>query len=317
MKKSILLALAATIATSATACDMMDTIQEKLYKSIEKPAIYHAGVYTIDKTAKLMSGTILRLTRLTGKKEIALQKINGRLAQIEYNLKKDEINAINGMYKEFEVTDEEQQTINSILGQYQDFQKQYLSQPHEKKEETLVGVSSEILSLCEQLNIHPTAVELRLSDSASPLVAAAKGLAATYQFENDALMVNYNDIVQHPSVTLYSNFFNLSYEMGVATFGHELTHLALQHHEKDSILHMEIKYLTGAKNEALAKSKNFKKLDTIYERQAEILLKDAQWASIMRSKRNKSYYADHLFLKHYAQLAEIDELHKLKEKINA
>ena len=84
-----------------------------------------------------------------------------------------------------------------------------------------------------------------------------------------------------------------------------------------NILGMEIKYFTGAKREEIINSKNWKKLEIICERQAEILHKDAEWASIMKNKRNQGYYQDHLFLNHYAQLTEIDELHKLKEKINA
>lgn len=325
-KKQIFFA-SSIIIVSLPLYGMMDTIKEKLYKTIEKPMIYNAGVYTIDTTAKLISSTIIRLVRIRHKKETDIQKKNSfqhynqkidyRLAQIEERLKEDEKNAINAMYREFNITTQDQQTINSVLSQYKCFQKQYLSQFHKKECDTLEFVSPEILSFCKQININPTAVELKISHSSSPLVAAATGLKANYQFENDMLVVDDNNIIAYPAIILYPNFFELSYEQGIATIGHELTHLALQHEEMQNILGMEIKYFTEAKREEIMNSKNWKKIETIYERQAEILHKDAEWASRMRKKRNSSYYDNQLFLKHYAQLTEIDELHKLKEKINA
>ncbi|HEX4068769.1 MAG TPA: hypothetical protein VHX42_01600, partial [Candidatus Babeliales bacterium] len=252
-------------------------------------------------------------------KTALLQKINCRLNHITENIERDETKTINAIYEEFDVTHEDQKTINSMLSQYGEFQKQYLSRPHEKQCDTLESTSSEILSLCKQMNIHPTAVELKISHSPSPhgYVAVASGLGANYQFENNTLIINKDDIIRHPAITLYPQFYEKTYNEQLATFGHELTHLASQHYEGYNILAREIKYLTKAHNEEIMNSKYFKNLDIIHERQAEILHKDATWATIMRNKRNTSYYPNHLFLKHYAQLAEIDELHKLKEKISA
>jgi len=317
IKNQIFLILAIIITAPAPIYGMMDTIKERLYKSIEKPMIYNTGVYTIDKIAQLMSNTIVLFTCITHKKENVLQKIDHRLAQIEKNLKDDEIKAIDAMYQEFNVDKNDQQTINSVIRQYKEFQKQYLSQSHKKECDTLESSFPEILFFCKQINIHPSAVELRVSNSPSSLVAQAIGLKAHYQFENDKLIVEDNDIIGYPTVILYHKFFELPYEQRIAVMGHELTHLALQHEEMQNILGMEIKYFTGAKREEIINSKNWKKLEIICERQAEILHKDAEWASIMKNKRNQGYYQDHLFLNHYAQLTEIDELHKLKEKINA
>ncbi len=316
IKNQIFLILVIIITASAPLYGIIDTIKERLYKSIEKPMIYNAGVYTIDKTAQLISNTIVRFACITHKKESILQKIDHRLVQIEKNLRNDEIKTVNAMYQEFNVDKDDQQTINQVVRQYKEFQKQYLSQSHKKDCDTLESSFPEILFFCKQINIHPSAVELRISNSPSSLVAEAIGLKAHYQFENDKLIVKDNDIVGYPTVILYHNFFELSYEQRIAVMGHELTHLALQHEETQNILGMEIKYFTGTKREEIINSKNWKKLETICERQAEVLHKDAEWASIMKNKRHQGFYPDHLFLNHYAQLTEIDELHKLKEKIN-
>ncbi len=293
----------------------MDEIKDKLYKSIERPTIYNAGVYTIDKTAKFLSNGIVLLAHITDKKELALQKIDRRLVKIEENIKNDELNAINALYQEFNVSGEDQQTINSILRQYKELQKQILLSSVQKGCNTLECASSEILSFCEQVGINPNAIQVKKSDTSKSLLADARGLRATYQFENNALIINDDDIISYPSVILYPGFFELSYDEENACLAHELTHLALQHHTVINILGREISYFTGAKKEEIIKSKNWKNLEIIHERQAEVLLKDAEWASRMRDKRNGGYYPDHLFLKHYAQLTEIDELHRLKEKL--
>ncbi|HSC25347.1 MAG TPA: hypothetical protein VLB80_04000 [Candidatus Babeliales bacterium] len=325
IKKQTFFIVIMTIAISVPLCGTVDIFKEKLYKFIENPLTYNAGVYMIDKTAKLISNIIIRLAPcIVYKNETNAYKqnrfqwyskiIDHRLSQIEENLKYDEINTINAIYKEFNVTSKDQQTINSILGQYKEMQKQYLFLPHKKEGTMLKFTSPEILSFCKQININPTAFELRISnDSNSPFVATATGLGVNYQFNNNTLIIN--DIVHCPVITLYPKFYELLYEDQVAVIGHELTHLILQHQTIANILLMEIKYFTEIKAEEVMISKIWKNLEIIYEQQAEILHKDAEWALKMRNKRNKFYYADHLFLKHYAQLTEIDELHTLKRTL--
>lgn len=303
---------------------ILDTAKNRAFKFIEKPTVYNAGTYVIDKTATVLSTTATKFASIARFKETSEQKkqrlnkyvcrIDQRLARIENNLKQDEINAINNMYKEFEVTDEEQQTISAIIKQYKEYQQQYLYQAHEKTTEILAETSPEILSLCDQLNIHPTAIELRLADTSTSL-AESTGLRVSYQLDDNNNLIMDDNIIGYPAIIFDPEFFTYPYEARIGTIAHELTHVALQHHAAQNILGMEIKYFTGAKTEDITGSKSWKNLETIYERQAEILLKDAEWASIMRNKRHNSYYNDHLFLGHYAQLTEIDELHKLKSKL--
>jgi len=262
--KQVFSAVAVTMVIFFPLSGTMDEIKDRLYKSIEKPMIYNAGVYTIDKAAKFVSKSIVLLTHITHKKEVVLQKIDHRLTQIEDNIRKDQLNAIDGMYQEFNVPREDQQTINSILRQYKELQKQNLLSSIQNECETLESVFPEVLSFCKQVNINPSAVKLKISDleisdPSSIPVAEARGLQANYQFENDTLIVNDKDIINYPSVTLYPSFFELSYEKKIACFAHELTHLALQHYATMNILGMEIRYFTGAKKEEIIKSKNWKK----------------------------------------------------------
>ncbi|HLW73279.1 MAG TPA: hypothetical protein VKR54_04495 [Candidatus Babeliales bacterium] len=78
-KKQIFLVVAAAITVPLPLCGLMDGFKEKTYKLVEKPAIYNAGVYIIDKSAQLLSNTIVRLSRLTHKQATALQKVDHRL----------------------------------------------------------------------------------------------------------------------------------------------------------------------------------------------------------------------------------------------
>jgi hypothetical protein len=265
----------------------------------------------------LVSNTLIGFTYITQQKERVLEKIDYRLFQIENDLKDIEIQTINAMYQEFNIDKDDQQTINSLISQYKEFQQQYLSQTNKKECITVESLSSKIQSFCKNLNINPAAVEIKISNISSPLVAETKGLRASYQFENDKLIIE--NIVGHPAITLFPSFFELSDEQQLGVMCHEFNHLALKHHEIHNILGMEIKYFIRAKtgkiinSSEVIKSKNWKRLENIYERQAEALQQDPDVISLMRNKRNKVYYAEHLFLKHYGQLTEIDELHKLKK----
>ncbi|HEX4069353.1 MAG TPA: hypothetical protein VHX42_04610, partial [Candidatus Babeliales bacterium] len=66
IKKQIFLIIIA-IAISSPLYGMADTIKDRLYKFIEQPAIYNAGVYTIDTAAKFVSNSIAYLAHITHK----------------------------------------------------------------------------------------------------------------------------------------------------------------------------------------------------------------------------------------------------------
>ena len=118
-----------------------------------------------------------------------------------------------------------------------------------------------------------------------------------------------------PKIIVYPSFFRLSTIQQNAIIAHEIGHLAEQHCTTTSGLCIGISFFTGKNKDEIHNNKNFKKLLTIHERQAEILHKNAEWASTMRACRALGRYPGHLFLGHYAQLTKIDELYKLKDRL--
>jgi hypothetical protein len=303
----------------------MDGLKEKAFKTIENPIVYNAGVAAIDATAKVLSKAITKFAHIPRLQETSEQKnqriskyidrIDQRLAHIENNLKQDEINAINDIYKDFKVTNEHQQIINSNIMQYKQYEKEYLSLPHE--ETNNLDSVPEISSLLKQMSIHPHAVKVELSTSPhskdKKAIASSQGLIIDYAIDNNTLIVE--KILSNPTITLYPIFLELSDLGSIAALGHELGHLASQHTTTKDVLRIELNYLAGIEQKQIQNNRNYKKLVTIHERQAEILHKNAEWASIMREDFSTTYYANQLFLRHYAQLTEIDELHKLKDKL--
>src|SRR5687767_8415429 len=143
--KSILFAL--SIIFCNFAYGLLDHTKERIFKTIENPIIYNTGTYIIDTTASVLSIGIAKFANITRIKETPEQKkqrfnkyiyrIDQRLNQIENNLKQDEINTFNNVYEEFEITNKEQETINTIIQQYKEHQQQYLCQSHEEMADTL------------------------------------------------------------------------------------------------------------------------------------------------------------------------------------
>lgn len=313
------------------ACGMMDMFKEKAFKAIENKRVYYAGVDTIDKMANFISNSIVRLAHITRKNETAEQKnirlagynqlIDQRLKKIEDNLKQDRTNAINDIYKHFNVINENQHVLETIVKESKIVEKNYMSQPHGDVIQDM-PCPSQVLDLLKINNIHPTRLKVVLStmDGDKDLNASAESAIMDVNWKvngtaNDLIVEVDAKVISPPKITIYPAFFNLPEENRLAVLGHEIGHLISQHSLDSDWLVWGISKIKGINPETICAHKSYKKLTTIQERQAEILDKNAEWASIMRDHRYMLCYPDHLFLSHYAQLTEIDELHKLKDKL--
>lgn len=328
MNKKIKRAICAiSILLCADTYGILHSTKEKIYKEIEKPRIYKYGVTTIDGIAYCASnlatgliyltyaaGNIIQTTSLL---DLYEKMIDKRITYIEKNIKEDEKSAINAMYLEFNISPEQQHSIETNTNQFKQFEKEYMLQPHEEIVDNLALEGPEILQLLKGCCIHPGAIKKVVSPAPSTenaqRDAASIGLKALVKMNNNGISIH--KIINPPRVFLYPSFFQLRDSSKQSILAHELAHLAAQHEATICFILIGISAATGIDTKTIIQSASFKKLITVCERQAEILYKDAQWAKITRQYRSRFYYDDHLFLGHYAQLTEIDELHKLKDKI--
>lgn len=310
---------------------ILNNLREKAYKAYENPKVYRTGIIAIDATAKVLSNTAIKLAAIPRLKENSEQKkqrldkyidtINLRLARIESNIRQDEKNTINALYREFNVLPEQQQKIETFANQFKQLEKEYMSHPHEEtRSDAIIDGGPFMPALFKTCGIHPDGVKKEISLPPSTInqyaYALSRSIEAELTIDNDDNMT-ISKVLNPPTVAFYPLFFELSKVSQNAILAHEYGHIAAQHELTKRGLIFGISNFTGTELEKIISNNNFNKLVTIYERQAEILYKDAQWAEIMRQGRSSDsgYYPNQLFLRHYAQLAEIDELHKLKDKI--
>jgi hypothetical protein len=298
--------------------DYFDRFKLGLYRTFfQKDPVYTAGTKAIDTTASNVSTTAVRLSpymfpfrNLTPEqKKIRLQLqqqlIDRRLKQIENQLKQEEKNTINDIFKDYGVTKDQRQAIESKINEQIQFEKEYMSRPHKKVGH--VDVKPEHMEIYQAAGIHPQSVKLTktppegYSGQAIPMVTGP----STNPLKK-------RKVTSPPEIKLEEHSHPL---LETALLAHEMGHLASHHAATLNTLRDSLATLTEKTPAEIEKNRNMQKLDTIVERQAEILHKTPALARMMRIKRKFGYYPDRLFLGHYAQLAEIDKLHQLKERL--
>jgi hypothetical protein len=298
---------------------MMDTIKRISYKFIESKIIYKIGVSTIDSIAASLSHFAIWFIHITYNKRnnpirytLFENRAQQKLQQIEDNLLIKEKQIINAIYDDYNITMEQRKVINSIVDQAKEYEKKYMSEPHHKATQE-IELPPFITSLCSAHNINPGSIETMTESSDEPFDAGARGLRLNGSLINDTF--NVHAIVATPIIIFRPSFFKLSESGQYLTWGHEARHLILQHYMTKFIILNCINSVTLMPFGELERNKNYLLLKIEHEKQAETLCNNAHLASLTRKSRSSGYYPDTLFLSHYAQLAEIDELYKFPDNL--
>lgn len=315
--KQTLLAIIAIIPAFSYAITFQDLRQKVALTT------YKTGVFAIDKTADMLSDTAVHVIhaahKIRGKKidyqfyeDIAQRCIK----HIQNGLLQQEQKIITDIYNEFNITTDQQKGITWLVNCLKEYEKNFMSQSQPHKEIQDNDCDERILNLFKKTNINPNSnMKYVISDVPSDkgVGAAAICLRAQFHVEEDTLKIT--DVANPPTIIFYPKFFNASKKKQLAVLLHELTHIYLQHGIIKGNITIGISHFAGVSPEQIHVSKNWKKLVNNHERQAEILNKNPESASLMRYSNSKSYYPDELFLGHYKQLTVIDELHKFTEKL--
>lgn len=295
---------------------IMDVFKEKAYKAYENKMVYSAGVRSIDTIATALSRLLTYATYTTNTHALLEEKIKHRIVSIENKLKKAEEQCIKNLYKDFNISDERQIKIKTRTNLFKQFEKEYMSTFHEDitNDPNLV---TEILPLLKALNIHPHGIKIEISSDPSPLLplahATSQGLKARFSIINDALIIK--EIISPTCITIHPRGLNQLKINPKSLLAHEIGHIAAQQHITVVEIIHGISIFANTTQEHIIANKNFQQLVTIYEQQAEILYKNAHYASAIREYRATDYYPNQLFLGHYAQVVEIDELYKLTNQL--
>lgn len=339
MKKLILLqALFILTFSNVPLSGMMTKFTTKLKNTVQKTQwavqeeIYKPSVFLTNSVMFLGSNIAYGYYKLTKKSTCHKESIKNQLAIIKKDLEEDKINIIKDLVKDYNIPNEQQEQLALRIKKYKNFSTKWMSQQrfisqftkyHDKDFPLL-----DALPLLEKNNIDPDTIWLIQSQSPhekdeeqeTVTAGTAKSLSfKKYQYPNSESDYYYlaGDIDSPPNITLYSSALNETI-LKKATLIHEIGHITEHHGLERSIIAELIHRLTKTKHQDIYSNKNYKRLKQQHEREAEILpaLQDKNDASILRKKRQSTYYPQKLYGEHYLTLAFIDTLHKLDSKLS-
>jgi hypothetical protein len=246
--------------------------------------------------------------------------VQKKLEHIENKIRKDMNSTIQSLLNDYNVSDDLQSSVAATIHYHKVFSEYYMSQPHAEVIHDS-DFSEEIFPILKKNGIHPQSINLinkhkDIEETTATIhVASMMEIMPHIEANNEGQILASN--LGAPTLTTYPEFWKYSTENKIAHLSHEIGHLTEHHSHTANMLINFINQIAKTDKQCIESNLNFKKLQTILERQAEILpsLRDSETAAIMRNHRSNEYYPKQLFTNHYAQLAEIDELHKLNARL--
>ena len=311
--------------TSTVSLHGMETIMNWSEKVKDRLTLkfYTTGTATIDYTAEAITGFAAWYIHTMHQKnnypidykayEHATQT---RIKCIHNSLLIEEQVIINDMYDHLDLSEVKKKEINEQVRQEKEFAKEYMRHAHDGIIHA-INISDDLSENIQRVTgINIKSINICRDDTQDNAVASAKGLIRS----------SYTNVITSPAIYIRPIFFQLSPTGQAAILLHEIGHIAAGHSITNYFLDKQLeKPLSKKLIEALLSGtlhafkdeyiNKIKKLKINSEQQAEILFKDAQGTEFMRKLRKHGYYANTLFFNHYAQLTEIDELHKFPEKL--
>ncbi len=241
-----------------------------------------------------------------------------RLAEIEHNLRVEEKNAIKAFAQEHNISDKSLRKCLSIITNHKTAQQDFLASEPSRWNCLAIHDSAfpqEIIRLLKQNGINPQ--KISLINSTQPY-SFSENTAASAQSTNARLEISDKIVItQPPNITVYPRFHESDTLFHKSTLLHEMEHILSGHGITKVWLLRYAAQNTNKSDDDIRQSATYQELTTIHERQAEIFsaLKNPEYSYAHRNDRLHDYYEGRTFIKHYSQLAEIDELHKLQYKL--
>jgi hypothetical protein len=174
----------------------------------------------------------------------------------------------------------------------------------------------------KQNNINPNSVNLKLAtedEVKNRLDDLAEALYAVYLYncsQNNSLVCPEYIPAQ---ITIFPAVLAKTTEAKMSICAHEVQHLISKHTITQLIVQTYIKRYYSIEADIFKKTEEYRKLVQIHEAQAEVLaaLNNPPAARCLKNFRQRSYYPNTLHEEHFYDLARIDRLWKLHDKLEA
>jgi len=299
--------------------------QQPWYSSINKETIrgfvYGKNTAAIDMVMGLRS--IIQKSYMKNNPETHINILKNKIGMIENNIRAVEQKHIYEVAKENDLDDQDVNRVFSLLNKFHHDRQQNFNKPqsigNHEIDPNLAIIAKKQLA---KYNIDVVNVNL-VNEELGNMEFAEAVCPMPSEWDLSSEKYIYGDIIPG-SIKFSSEFYRQvqTKKAAKAIITHEIGHFTEGHHLTCFMTIWAIRILKNI--DAIKKDKNWYMLKQTHERQAEILpsLKDKKVASLMRDFRSgpNGIYPGMLYEKHYWQLSDIDETHKVVsylENINA
>ena len=236
--------------------------------------------------------------------------LKNKLILIEENLYIAEQKQIYEIAKENGVDDEQIKRLFQELKGLKIFYKEFLNNSDHCGDHD-VSIPKENIALIKETlskaQLSANNIHLLNSNESSHLVAETITECGFRRIENNTQGLSYEYYIDPLTIVFYPELYRLDNAGQFGTCIHEARHVIEGHGLSIALIKVFIR------QHSLNNDIDCQKLVQIQERQAEVLpsIQDKESALFMRTKRSHGYYQNMLYEKHYLQLSDIDETHKM------
>lgn len=286
------------------------------YNSINSETIrcfvYGKSTAIIDKVIGLRS--TIQKSYMKNNPDVYIKTLKNKLSLIEKNIRAAEQKQIYEVAKENDLDDQDTNRIFSLLNKFHNDRKQNFGKPqpignHEIDPNLTVIIKKQLA----KYNIDVASVDLINEELENmELAEATCPMPSEWNLSSENFI--YEDIIPG-SIKFSPRFYRhvKTKKAAKTIIIHEIAHFTEGHHLTCFMTQWAIQALKDI--DTIKIGKPWHKLKQIHERQAEILpsLKDKKSASLIRFFRSgpNGTYPGVLYEKHYWQLSDIDETHKM------
>lgn len=222
------------------------------------------------------------------------------MQKIETELKHEEDNLLSKICEEFNKTSELESLKQKIQEKTEEKLREHLNNFNQQDSQDQAFPEATV-SYFKEKGINLLSIQIKKENIRNNKNNACTIAAATYEGK--------------PIIKLCDAFYDRD-QMQVGVLEHELAHLLLMHNPKEFAIRNLISWNSISKNCSVSSGKRFEdsqyfdEFKTLWERQADILHKSPEGLMAIRTNTSKHFYPGRLYASHYAQVAQVHEIHK-------
>lgn len=262
-----------------------------------------------------------RLSHKTSNLNKVLVSIKNELAEIEqwiFNLEQEALLAIKEKYQ---ISNDIWQKYMADVHRMKTIYTKNLHKDHNVTHDPNIpaNIMETLIALLQQNGINPQSIHIKMVTDQQTIdenpMTIARAINVVSVFTSDKSEQNFISYNHEPAtIEIFPRMLTKTSTVNlISTCAHEIQHVIQNHNITTIILNTYLSHYYSVTKEEFYQTPEYHKLAQIHEAQAEILsaTKDPKIAECLKTKRETTYYPDHLYEKHFYHLAYINMLWKV------